>query len=187
MSAVLDPRVVGAHVRRLRQQADLTLRALAEAAGFSPSFISQVETGQVSPSIHSMERIAGCLGTTLGSLFGALQSETDSRVIRARDRRGARSLWSRAKVEAVGPLPPDSGLESLLITLRPGGRSGTRPFVHAAREFIFVLEGRATLRLGAIEWRLGPGDAVVVQPREEQLWSNAGRVSCRILVIAIRT
>ncbi len=133
-----------------------------------------------------MEKIAGCLGTTLGTFFGALQPETDSRVVRARDRRGASSLWSRAKVEAIGPLPPNSGLESLIITLRPGGRSGTRPFVHTAREFIFVLGGRATLRSGTSEWRLGPGDAVVVQPLEEQLWSNEGRISCRILVVAIR-
>ncbi len=68
---LLKQRVVGEHVRRLRTDGGLSLRALAGQTGFSPSFISQLENGQVSPSISSMERIAEALGVTLGEFFVA--------------------------------------------------------------------------------------------------------------------
>jgi len=49
----------------------MSLRSLASRTDFSPSFISQVENGVVSPSIASMEKIAGALGVTLGEFFAA--------------------------------------------------------------------------------------------------------------------
>jgi XRE family transcriptional regulator, regulator of sulfur utilization len=41
---------------------------------FSPSFISQVELGQASPSIASLDRIASGLGVSLGQFFLASES-----------------------------------------------------------------------------------------------------------------
>lgn len=185
MGTFLDQRAVGAHVRRLRRGARLSLRALAAAAGFSPSLISQVETGKVSPSIHSMGKIAVALGTSLGGFFAALQPGDHAPIARARARRSARSTWSHARIEVVGPLPPECGFEALLITLRPGGRSGKQQSTHAAREFAFVLEGRVALRLGAHEYKLSTGDAAVIQPNEPQAWTNIGRVRCRVLIVAL--
>ncbi len=185
MSPVLEQAAVGAQVRRLRKGARLSLRALAEATGFSPSFISQLENGQVSPSIHSMQRIAAALGTSLGGFFAALQPEAPAPIVRARDRRGASSSWSRARVEVVGPLPAGSGFESLLITLQPGGRSGKHPMPHGHREFAFVLDGQATLQLGDRTHTLSPGDAVVLQANEPHLWANAERRRCRILLVGL--
>jgi transcriptional regulator with XRE-family HTH domain len=60
---------VGAVVRQLREARGLTLRAVAERAGFSASFMSQVKNEQASPSISSMEQIAAALGVTLGEFF----------------------------------------------------------------------------------------------------------------------
>ncbi len=183
MSPVLQQKTVGAHVRRLRKAARLSLRAFAEATGFSPSFISQLENGQVSPSIHSMEKIATALGATLGGFFAELQPEEPAPIVRARDRRSARSAWSRARVEPVGPFPAESGFESLVLTLLPGGRSGKHPAAQSRRQLVFVLEGRATLFLGEREHRLSAGDAAVLRAHEPHLWTNAGTERCRLLLV----
>jgi transcriptional regulator with XRE-family HTH domain len=45
------------------------LKVLAEQTGFSVSFLSQVENGQASHSISTMEHIATALGVTLGQFF----------------------------------------------------------------------------------------------------------------------
>jgi XRE family transcriptional regulator, regulator of sulfur utilization len=42
---------------------------LASKCGFSPSFISQVELGQASPSIASLDRIALALGGRWANSF----------------------------------------------------------------------------------------------------------------------
>ena len=49
---------VGDIVRRLRKSRHLSVRTLADKCGFSPSFISQVELRQASPSIASTERMS---------------------------------------------------------------------------------------------------------------------------------
>ena len=60
---------VGERVRSLRTALNMSVRSLASRAGFSPSFISQVENGLVSPSIASLERIASILDVTLAGFF----------------------------------------------------------------------------------------------------------------------
>src|SRR6185436_7275479 len=82
----LKQQQVGAHVRKLREQARLSVRALAAQSDFSPSFISQLENGQVSPSIHSMEKIANVLGTSLGAFFAAVGPGVGGLVLRRGER-----------------------------------------------------------------------------------------------------
>ena len=76
---------IGDRIRRLRTDRGLSVRTLAAMAGFSPSFISQVEHGQVSPSIASLERIASALGITLGGFFTE-SVPTPAAVVRAAER-----------------------------------------------------------------------------------------------------
>ena len=64
-----DEGYVGKVIRRLRDRTGLSVRGLASKSGFSPSFISQVELGQASPSIASLEKIASALDVTLGEFF----------------------------------------------------------------------------------------------------------------------
>lgn len=186
MSPLLKQQVVGLHVRRLRERAGLSLRALAARTDFSPSFISQLENGQVSPSIHSMEKIAGALGATLASFFADVSSGRGGLVTRAKDRGQLSSSWSHAGLEALSPMNPEQRLEPLLITLAPGGRSGKHPVAHRTEEFALVLKGRPSLRLGPEEYKLASGDAVTLLPNELRLWTNEGVVECKVLIVALR-
>jgi transcriptional regulator with XRE-family HTH domain len=175
---------VGLHVRHLRTGAGLSLRALAERTDFSPSFISQVENGQVSPSIASMEKIAASLGVTLGEFFAAAARGEGGTVVRAQERTVLSSSWSAASVAALSPMAGQRRLEPVLITLEPDGRSGKHPAPHAAEEFAFVLEGEVRLTLGPEAHDLRAGDAVTILPRELRLWENLSRHPARVLVVS---
>lgn len=109
----------------------------------------------VSPSLHSMEKVAGALGTTLGAFFAAVAEGGGGLVVRARERKALDSSWSRAQIEALLPAAAERRQEPMLVTLRPRGRSGKHPVAHPTEEFAFVLEGRLTLRLGPGEHLLG--------------------------------
>jgi transcriptional regulator with XRE-family HTH domain len=186
MSPLLKQQVVGEHVRRLRQRVGFSLRALAARTDFSPSFISQLENGLVSPSIHSMEKIAGALGVTLAAFFAHVGPGAGGLVTRARQRGKLASSWSHAAIEALSPMNGQQRLEPLLISLRPGGRSGKHPVPHRNEEFALVMKGRPTLRLGPDEHKLGPGDSVTLLPNELRLWTNPGRAICSVLIVALR-
>jgi transcriptional regulator with XRE-family HTH domain len=175
---------LGEHVRRLRAGNGLSIRSLAAHTGFSPSFLSQVERGQASPSIASMEKIAAALGVTLGDFFAAAARGEGGRLVRVADRQALTSGWSRAELESLTTTMLVPTLEAVLITLRPGGRSGKQPYVLSRDEFAFVMQGEALLTLGLEEHRMRRGDAAAILAGEPRLWRNNGRAPARILIVA---
>jgi transcriptional regulator with XRE-family HTH domain len=181
----LKQQAVGELVRRLREQRGLSLRALGGATDFSASFLSQLENGQVSPSISSMERIANTLGVTLGEFFSSLGSSEGGVVVRTSDRMEMQSQWSQATMQALSPMSRGRLLEPLLITLEPGGRSGKHPTARPREEFAFVVEGEVQLTLGPDSYRLAEGDAATILRGELRRWTNNTPRRARILVVAV--
>jgi transcriptional regulator with XRE-family HTH domain len=178
--------VIGAHVRRLRSARRLTLRGVAARSGFSASFISQLENGQVSPSLGSLHRIAEALGVSLGEFFASSRAEPTF-VVRRGDRRRIESTWTDAQIEALGAMTRDRDLVAVLAVFGPGARSGTRPHAQAGEEFAFVVKGRVTLTLQGEAHDLGPGDAVTLPARALRLWENPGRRAAEVLMVSARS
>jgi transcriptional regulator with XRE-family HTH domain len=176
---------IGPELKRLRQKTGLSLRAFAETTQFSPSFISQVENGTVSPSVASLAKLTAALGVTLADLFAA-GSVTEVSVVRASARSGFRSTWSKAQVDTLIPRSRDSKLDALLITLEPGGRSGKDPEETGVDQFAMALDGAAVLTYGAEDIRLGRGDSVMIRARAAHVWSNTGRRPVQILIVSLR-
>lgn len=176
----LAPVALGSRVRRLRAATGLSVRAFAEATGFSASFISQMENGVVSPSLGSLEKIAEALGVTLRDLFA--DAEQGRLIVRREDRPHAHSSWSRARIEALGVA--GQKLAALLITLEPEGRSGKRPRAQLKEEFGFVLEGEVRLTLGEEEHELRKGDSAVLPAGVPRLWVNAISREARVLIVS---
>ena len=173
---------LGDLVRQLRTRQRLSVRTLAARAGFSPSFISQVELGQASPSIGSLERIARALGVGLGDFF---RPATTAAVVRTGERAELVSRWSRAQVEALGPTGAGRALEPMMLTLEPGGQSGGHPTGHGGEEFAIVFDGEVLLTLGADVHRLGRGDAATFPAETPHRWENPGPEPARIVVVSV--
>jgi transcriptional regulator with XRE-family HTH domain len=183
MSRILKQQAVGTWVRRLREDAGMSLRALASRTGFSPSFMSQVENGLVSPSLGSMAKIADAVGVSLGEFFRAAAGGAPAFIVRAGDRLRLPSSWSHGQIEALG-LMEGRRLEPVLITLASGGRSGKHPSSRPAEEFAFVLEGTLSFTLGAEQHALVSGDSVTIRPNELRLWENHSLSLARVVVVS---
>jgi transcriptional regulator with XRE-family HTH domain len=184
MSPVLKQQVVGKHVQRLREEAGSSLRGLASLTGFSPSFMSQLENGLVSPSISSMEKIAAALGVTLGEFFAGAEGGEGGQIVRASERPTLSSGWSKAQVEALTVARPSGRLQATIVTLYAGGRSGKHPHADPREQFCLVLQGEVILILGPEEHVLGRGDAATILPGELRLWRNERRSAARVMVVA---
>lgn len=59
---------VGARIRYLRQQRELSQEKLALEAGINPAFLGHLERGLKSPTIDTLAKIASALGITLSEL-----------------------------------------------------------------------------------------------------------------------
>src|SRR5271169_2282354 len=65
----VDPQVIGARVKALREAASLSLRDLAQRSGVSAPMLSQVERGETSPTLSVAARIAAGLDLRLSQLL----------------------------------------------------------------------------------------------------------------------
>jgi transcriptional regulator with XRE-family HTH domain len=122
VAAVSTEAGIGEVLKRLREQSGLSLRTRASQAGFSASFLSQVENGQVSPSLASLERVAAALSVTLADVFEASERPAAA-VVRATARPGFTSSWSRARIESLSPASARGPLEAIAVTLSSKGES----------------------------------------------------------------
>lgn len=176
---------VGETLQRLREAQGISLRSLAARAGFSPSFVSQVENGHTSPSIASLGRLASCLGLGLSDFFDQVEGETPA-VARAEQRRELTSTWSRARLEPLVGHRALATLEGLLLTIEPGGRSGKSPSVQPAEQLAVVLDGRLHLMVGGDRHRLDAGDAAAIPAGAAHRWANRGAVAARLILVQTR-
>ncbi|MQL52711.1 helix-turn-helix domain-containing protein [Desulfofundulus thermobenzoicus] len=67
---------LGYRLRRLRQKQGLTVAALADKAGVSPGLLSQIENGQTTPLLDTLESIARALHTSV-SYFLTKQDDVE--------------------------------------------------------------------------------------------------------------
>ena len=175
---------IGQILKSRRETSRLSLRTLARRAGFSASFLSQLENGQVSPSIGSLERIANELSLTLSDLFEATQPAPA--IVRANHRPGFNSKWSRGRVESLIHRGINRTFDAVAVTLKPRGTSGGHATTRSSDVFAYVLAGGPRLFLGDEVVELRKGDAVVVPSRVPHRWENPGRVAAQVLLISTR-
>ena len=78
-------------LREMRKDAGLTLREVCEKAKVAPSYLSSLERGGSSPTLATLHKILGALGTDLETFFTETNSERlDGCVFRREDMRTAR-------------------------------------------------------------------------------------------------
>src|SRR5438034_1929356 len=118
---------VGKGLRAIRVARRRTLREVAERAGLSESFLSQVERGRSSASIASLRRIAEALGVSMADLFQP-SGLAQPRVLR-RDERPtlAFGILGRKMLLTPGPL---HHLEVFVGEIDSGGSTGAEPYAH---------------------------------------------------------
>lgn len=166
VSAIVTPAVmpsdkteVGSRLREVRRGQHRTLREVAEAAGISESFLSQVERARVNASVATLRRIAGVLGVMVGDLFQDELTRQPS-VLRAANRPTLKFGVFGRKYHLH--MAPDRTFDSLLGEFEPGGTTGEEPYSHGdSEEFMLILEGAAELQLGTEVFSLDCDDSIV--------------------------
>lgn len=163
---------VGQRLRAIRIARRRTLREVAESAGLSESFLSQVERGRASGSIASLRRIADSLGVNIADLFQP-SGLAQPRVLR-RDERPtlAFGILGRKMLLTPGPL---HHLEVFVGEIDPGGSTGAEAYAHGDSEELFVvLRGTVRLELGAGVHELETGDSIGYMSSTPHRVSNVG-------------
>jgi transcriptional regulator with XRE-family HTH domain len=165
-------REMGQRIREVRRKKRMTLRDAATGAGVSESFLSQVERGLANPSVASLRRIADAIREPVASFFvGEPQS---GMLVRAGERR--RLVHPTGTLEDYLLTPATArSLQIIYCVVGPGDGSGPEPYSHVAdEECVVVLSGRLDVGLGAEQYTLNSGDALLFDPKEPHSFHNSG-------------
>jgi transcriptional regulator with XRE-family HTH domain len=172
---------VGERLRDIRRLRRATLRMIAERAGVSESFLSQVERGRASASIASLRRIAGALGVTVADLFEP-GGPPSPRVLR-REERPALAFGILGRKLLLTPRPLQH-LEVFVGELDPGGSTGAEPYAHGDSEELFVvLSGNVQLELGGDVHELETGDSIDYRSSTPHRATNVGEERAEVMWI----
>jgi transcriptional regulator with XRE-family HTH domain len=170
---------LGTRIRSLRQARHLTLREVADRAGVTESFLSQVERDVTSPSIATVHRVARALGLSIAQLF-AEDAET-GRVVR----REARRRIAYPGLGAVDEFLTSNlagRLQVIMSTIDAGGGTGPEPYAHDSdEEVVVVLSGVLDLWVAEEHYVLQEGDAITFPSRLPHWNANHGDAPATVL------
>lgn len=174
--------LIGRRLRAIRQERGLSLAQVADAAGLTRGFLSQLELGDTTASVSSLVRISAALGIELTSLF----ERPPSTLVRRAERQPS-MLGGEGVVDYL--LTPASEKRAQLIEthLDPGGYADTELWTRAGELVIcHVLSGTLELRLEQERVVLGTGDSMTFDPRVPHTWRNPSkRYRTRVLWVDV--
>ena len=151
---------LGILLRSHRKKKGLTLKVVAERAGVSEGFLSQVENCVKSPSVDTLMVICDAMGVEAGALLTQLKKQDRLFVIH-------RQEWEEVDLPHTGFAtrrfcPPEAraNIDSALLFMEPGSSLPVRKNIKNGQEILCMLQGSITLEYGEQTMILNQGDSV---------------------------
>jgi transcriptional regulator with XRE-family HTH domain len=187
-SAEVDPRcaAIGSAVRRAREGAGLSTRALARRSGISQPFVSQIERGVTAPSISTLYRLADVLDVTPASLLPAPDLD-DVHLVRGGE--GDRVPSSDRPGSAVGRVVLADEVRDLEIYEYDATPDDDLDvwFAHPGDKVLFLLDGTLRVEFESRPSRvLHAGDCLVHPGEIRHRWHIEGDERVRLLLVIVR-
>jgi transcriptional regulator with XRE-family HTH domain len=183
----LNAALIGKRLRELRSAAGLSLRQLARLIGASPSLLSQIENGKVTPSVDTLYELAVALETPVTAFFGepgaSVGAPGGASIVRASERQRI-SLERGVTWENLLP-SEEVGLRWMEIRYAPGANSGEHMLRHPGRDLFVVLAGDLVFRVGFAEHRLSVGDSISFADFQPHQVRNETSAEARAIVCVI--
>lgn len=171
---------LGTAIRERRLAGEFTMVELAERAGLSQPFLSQIENGRARPSMQSLYRIATALSTTPQALFGGPAAAVEPTLARSAD-------------DAVPTIDTDG--ESLRRLLLPGdapfhvielvglAREFLEPWTHEGFEALYVIAGPVEVDVAGEISTLESGDFLSYPATLPHRYRSSRGPTARVLLI----
>jgi transcriptional regulator with XRE-family HTH domain len=160
--------LLGERLRELRKLRRMTLSDLAEATGFTKSYLSRIERSQKTPPIASLAKIAQPLNVDLAYFFQdqTMQPRRSWCVVRSEEKRpvvrGGTAFGYDYSSLAYNL--ERQHMEPFLFHF-PADLERHVYFEHEGEEFIYILKGRVEFRIGNETVILEAGDSLYFDSR----------------------
>jgi transcriptional regulator with XRE-family HTH domain len=180
---------IGERIKHLRLKKSMGLVELGRHTGLSASFLSQLETGRVVPTLRNLARIAMVFSKDLSYFFDP-EPQTLFRVHRRDERVRLPQTGADDPAyyfESLGYLVPDRQLDPYFAEFLPEkeGRS-PRAHQHVGCEFLYVLSGALAVRHGETVHHVEAGDAVYFDANTIHSYMCTSKAAATAVIVTLQ-
>ena len=179
---------IGSRIKQLRTRRSMGLVELGQLTGLSASFLSQLETGRVVPTLRNLARLGLAFNKDLSYFF---QPERRSffRIQRRKDRvrlPQPRPINPSHIAESFGILVPDRSLGPCLAEFFPNvDVPPFEPKLYQGQEMVYMISGALDIDFGGREDRLEDGDVAFMDSETPRTFRCHGDQSAAALIISM--
>ena len=174
-------------LKQLRKRKKLTLQQLAQKAGCTKSYISQLEKGTSSPSVSMLGRLAEALETPVADLIRNGNGEDQGNWhLRKADRRTINYPDGKVASQLLTKGVFQKKMQPLLSVIEPGGMlndSGDASHPRGSEEFVLVMKGEIEFEIGSKIFSLETGDTLYFEGALPHRWMNKGKETAEVLFV----
>jgi transcriptional regulator with XRE-family HTH domain len=184
----IEDKRIGERIKYLRQRKQMGLVELGRHTGLSASFLSQLETGRVVPTLRNLARIAMVFSKDMAYFFEPERPEL-FRIVRASERQRLPQTGAEQPgyyFESLGLVPSDQHIDPYVAEFLPAGDRGPiRSHRHPGTEFLCVLSGTLQIAHDGKLDTLDSGDAVYFNAEAVHSYERIGDTECTALILTM--
>jgi transcriptional regulator with XRE-family HTH domain len=184
--ASIEAKAIGQRIRQIRLKRSMGLVELGRRTGLSASFLSQLETGRVVPTLRNLARICIVFGKDLSYFFREDKancfriSEARKRIRLFRGDKNSPSLIA----ESLSSLVPDRSIVPCLAEFPPGtDREAFHPQISPGIEFVYVIQGTVDILNDAGEQQLEVGDIAWMDANTKRHYRCRGHKPATAMIV----
>lgn len=184
--------IIGQVIRQLREENGITPEELASRAGISADKLAKIENNEANASLGVLIRIARALGAKVSALVAGKDEDHTAVVTRSNEIAGNLTFAGdeaghngHLHFYALAAAKSDRHMEPMVVEITPSG-GATVPELrseHSGQEFVYVLEGQATLYYGEETYTLHAGDSIYYDSVVPHFLANETTDTTRVLAV----
>jgi transcriptional regulator with XRE-family HTH domain len=180
---------IGEKLRTLRVRKDMGLVELGKHTGLSAGLLSKLERGKLFPTLPTLLRIAMVFGVGLDFFF---TDERKRRVVgivrkqervRLPERPGAQDV--PYYFECLDYRTTERKLSAYFAEFQEIAAEKVKPHQHPGVEFLYVMKGSLTLKIGSEEFQLEPEDAIYFDSAVQHSYRRRGSKTCTGVIVTV--
>jgi transcriptional regulator with XRE-family HTH domain len=180
---------IGEKLRTLRLRKSMGLVELGKHTGLSAALLSKLERGKLFPTLPTLLRIAMVFGVGLDFFFTDERKRRIVGIVRKQERVRFPERPGVQDVpyyfECLDYRATERKLSAFLADFQELAAEKAKPHAHAGVEFLFVIKGSLTIKIGSEEFQLEPEDAIYFDSAVQHSYRRRGSKPCSAVIVTV--
>ncbi len=172
---------IGTRIKELRTKIGMSQKELADRVDLTPSFISQLENNQISPSLNSFMQICNALGVSLAKILDEKKSD-DVQWLVKKEKIFSNLLLNENGMKSFR-IVENGNMSGTVVVMEPYTRIEKHFIPAGGKKLIYVLKGNISVVINNRVETLRSGDSIYLKEEVPSLWENEGGDKAELLLL----